>query len=101
MTDSNAGMAHLDPTRADAARRAQDELLQAAATWADAPKTRVGAVVLPGSRSAAVAFDAFFGARRELAHHLGGAAAAVAAEEALAAEDATTDSRPPDEDRLQ
>src|ERR687885_868456 len=70
VTDINARMTHLDAPRVDAAWRAREVLLDAAATWAVAPKVHAGAVVLPASRSAALAFDAFFGARRELAHHL-------------------------------
>ena len=75
--------AHLQPARADTARHARDVLVRAAAMWAIASKRRVGAVVLPGDRSAAQAFDAFFVARRELAHHTGGRVAAVVAAEAL------------------
>ena len=75
---------HLAPARADAARRAMDELYQAARVWAGAPKRPVGAVILPADPAAARAFDAFHGARRELAHHLGGEAAARWATGALA-----------------
>ncbi len=88
MTDIDAGMRHLEPSRADAAWRAREVLLKAAARWAGAPKTHVGAVVLPASRSATLAFDAFFDARRELAHHIGAEVAAAVAAEAVAAEDA-------------
>ena len=87
MTDINARMTHLDAPRVDAAWRAREVLLDAAATWAVAPKVHAGAVVLPASRSAALAFDAFFGARRELAHHIGAEVAAAVAAEAVAAED--------------
>ncbi len=87
MTEIDAGMSHLEPARVDAARHARDVLLEAAAGWAVAPKVHIGAVALPGSRSAAVAFDAFFDARRELAHHVGAEVAAEVAAEALTAED--------------
>ena len=93
MKDIQTGTAHLEPARVDAARRARDVLLHAAARWASATKTRVGAVVLPGNRSAAVAFDEFFEARRELAHHVGADVAADVAAEALAAEDARSEPR--------
>ncbi len=92
-TDDNTSMTHLEPARADAASRARDVLLDAAAGWAVAAKSEVGAVVLPGDRDAALAFDAFFDARRELAHHLGAELAAEVAAEALAAEGARKDGR--------
>jgi len=83
--------AHLQPARADSARHSRDVLVQAAGRWAAAPKHRVGAVLLPGDRSAALAFDAFFVARRELAHHTGGRVAALVAAEALVEEGGKAD----------
>ena len=76
MRDVQIETSHLDPTRADAARRAGDQLVQAARAWATAPKRSVGAVALPGDPAAARAFDAFHDARRQLAYHVGGEAAA-------------------------
>ena len=93
MTEIDVQTRHFEPARADAARRARDVLLDAAATWALASKELVGAVELPADRSAAVAFDAFFGARRELAHHMGGEAAAVVAADALDANPSSTNDR--------
>jgi hypothetical protein len=90
MTEMDVQTSHLEPARADAARRARDVLFDAAATWALASKNVVGTVELPADRSAAVAFDAFFGARRELAHHMGAEAARVVAAEALCGEPSTT-----------
>jgi hypothetical protein len=83
MPDSNIETSHLDPTRADAARRAGDQVVQAAHAWATAPKRTVGAVSLPGDSGAARAFDAFHEARRQLAYHVGGEAAARWASGAL------------------
>ena len=91
MTEIHVQTTHLEAPRAEAARHARDVLVDAAARWAVALKHRAGAVVLPGDRSAALAFDAFFVARRELAHHTGGDAAALVAAEALAVESARTD----------
>lgn len=86
MPDIEAEISHLDPLRADAARRAGDRVLVAARAWSRAPKRRVGAVALPGDLDAARAFDAFHDARRELAYHVGGEAAARWAAGALTTE---------------
>ena len=85
MTDIDTRIMHLEPARVDAALHARDVLVEAAAGWAVAAKSHTGAVQLPGDRAAALAFDAFFEARRELAHHIGADAAADVAEEAFAA----------------
>jgi hypothetical protein len=76
---------HLEPARAHEARQAEEGLAEAARTWSVAPKEHVGAVELPGDAAAARAFDAFYDARRQLAHHVGGEAAAEVADGALAA----------------
>ncbi len=76
---------HLEPGRAHAARQAEEGLVEAARTWNAAPKEHVGAVELPGDAAAARAFDAFYDARRQLAHHVGGQTAAQLADGALAA----------------
>lgn len=91
MTKFDVPTGHMRPARAAAAHDARDVLVDAAATWANAPKHRVGALLLPAGRAAAHAFDAFFAARRELAHHTGGRAAALMADEALATEYAKTE----------
>lgn len=91
MTDFDVPTGHMRPARAAAARDAREVLVDAAATWANAPKQQVGALLLPAGRAAAHAFDAFFAARRELAHHTGGRTAALVADEALAAEYGKTD----------
>ena len=83
MVDGEIVTSHLDPSRADAARRAGEQVLTAARAWATAPKRSVGAVALPADPGAARAFDALHDAQRELAHHVGGEAAAQWAAEAL------------------
>ena len=83
MTEDDMATSHLEPARADAARRAVAALLEAAAVWTAATKHHVGAVAVPGDRAGAQAFDAFFASRRELARHVGGAVAAQVAAAAM------------------
>ena len=97
MLDTELEVSHLDPGRADVARQAAERVVIAAHAWAAASKQWVGSVTLPGDLDAARAFDAFFGARRELARHVGGEAAAHWAERALTTVSAKADVRSPSE----
>jgi hypothetical protein len=92
--DTNMGISHLHPARADAARRAEEAVFDAARAWAQASKYHVGAVALPGDEEAARAFEAFHDARGELACHVGGAAAARCAAGALSAVAGGADAAP-------